>query len=61
MYDVTLTGSLLDAGNTPDDAKRRARQISAITYPGRLIRVHDVDGETVIAEYRDGIALELVR
>lgn len=54
MYDVTLTGSLLDAGNTPDDAKRRARQISAITYPGRLIRVHGIDGETVIAEFRNG-------
>ena len=61
MYDVTLRGSLLDSGNTPEDAKRRARQISAITYPGRLIRVHDVDGATVIAEYRDGVALELVR
>ena len=60
MYDITLTGSLLDAGNTVKEAQRLASLISEVTYPGRLIRVHDVDGATVIAEYRDGKSLELV-
>lgn len=60
MYDITLTGSLLDSGSTITEALRLAKLISEFTYPGRLIRVHGVDGETVIAEYRDGKSLELV-
>jgi hypothetical protein len=54
MYDVTLRGSLLDSGNTPEDAITRAKQISEAVYPGRLIRVHGVDGAEVIAEIRNG-------
>lgn len=59
MYDITLLGSIVQAGRTLDEARDRAVTVSQ-GFPGRLIRVHDVDGETVIAEYRDGRALELV-
>jgi hypothetical protein len=57
MYDITLNGSLIGGGRTPIDAQAEARDLSVHYAPGRLIRVHGVDGETVIAEYRDGFAL----
>lgn len=56
MYDITLVGSLVGDGASVEDAYSTAKKIS-LQFPGRLIRVHDVDGETVIAEYRDGLAL----
>lgn len=59
MYDITLTGSIVQAGRTVDDAHAKAATISE-GFPGRLIRIHDVDGETVIAEYRDGRELSAV-
>lgn len=58
-YDITVTGSLVGGADTSELAKREAAQVSKVMI-GRLVRVHDVDGETVIAEYRDGKALELV-
>lgn len=60
MYDITLTGSLVNGAYTQDEALELAKTMSEIAFPGRLLRVHGVDGETVIAEYRDGRALELV-
>lgn len=59
MYDITLTGSIVQAGRTIEDAHAKAAVVSQ-GFPGRLIRVHGVDGETVIAEYRDGLALARV-
>lgn len=56
MYDITLTGSIVQAGYTIEDAHSKAKTVSE-GFPGRLIRVHGVDGETVIAEYRDGRTL----
>lgn len=56
MYDITLTGSIVQAGRTIEDAHVKAATVSR-GFPGRLIRIHGVDGETVIAEYRDGLAL----
>lgn len=56
MYDVSLIGSTVQSGRTLDEAYDMAKTISE-TFAGRLIRVHDVDGQTVLAEYRNGQAL----
>lgn len=56
MYDVSLIGSTVQSGHTIDEAYTMAKTISE-GFPGRLIRVHDVDGETVLAEFRNGQAL----
>ena len=53
-YDVTLNGSLISAGFEVATAVSIAQEQSARDYPGRLIRVHGLDGETVLAEVRDG-------
>lgn len=58
-YDISLLGSTVQSGSTPEDAHRKAETIS-LGFPGRLVRIHDVDGETVIAEYRDGKQLASV-
>lgn len=58
-YDISLLGSTVQSGRTIDEARNKAVKVSE-GFPGRLVRIHDVDGETVIAEYRDGKALELV-
>lgn len=57
MYDITLTGSIVNGAYTREKALTLAQTMSQTTFQGRLLRVHDVDGETVIAEYRDGLAL----
>lgn len=59
-YDITLNGSLLDSGNTLDVAETIARRLSESTYPGRLIRVHNVDGVSVASEFRNGVREELI-
>lgn len=58
MYDITLTGSLIDAGNTLDDAITKAKALS-LSFAGRLIRVHNVDGVSVAAEFRNGVQEEI--
>jgi hypothetical protein len=59
-YDITLNGSLLDSRETLSSAETIAQHMSEFTYPGRLIRIHDVDGVSVLAEYRDGKQLASV-
>lgn len=54
-YDITVNGSLRDASLTVESAEVLARQMSKVNYPGRLVRVHGVDGREVIAEYRNGV------
>ncbi len=54
MYDITLTGSIVQAGRTPQEAYDKAIEISK-GFAGRLIRVHDIDGVEVLAEYRNGV------
>lgn len=56
LYDVTLRGSIIGQGESLQDAKTTARHLS-LTQPGRLVRVHDLDGETIIFECRDGITV----
>jgi hypothetical protein len=58
MYDITITGSLIDASEYDIDAKIKAA-CHSLTFAGRIVRVHDVDGETVIAEYRNGDLLHV--
>ena len=53
MYDITITGSLIDDATRDGDAMIKAA-IHSLTFAGRLVRVHGVDGVSVIAEYRDG-------
>jgi hypothetical protein len=58
MYDITIAGSLIDAAELDGDAKIQAA-CHSLTFAGRIVRVHDVDGETVIAEYRNGDLLRV--
>ena len=53
MYDITITGSLIDAADKGGDAMIKAA-VHSLTFAGRLVRVHGVDGVSVLAEYRDG-------
>lgn len=53
MYDITITGSLIDAADHDGDAMIKAA-VHSLTFAGRLVRVHGVDGVSVIAEYRNG-------
>lgn len=53
MYDITITGSLIDSGECDGDALIKAA-VHSLTFAGRLVRVHGVDGVSVIAEYRNG-------
>lgn len=59
-YDITLNGSLLDSADTLAGAETIAQRLSESTYPGRLIRVHNVDGVSVASEFRNGEREELV-
>lgn len=59
MYEVSLFGSTIARQSNPCDAVLQAQFNSRHIYPGRLVRVHDVDGVTVIAEVRDGRLLPL--
>ena len=55
MYDISVLGSTIQSGRTPQEAFDKAIEISnSSTFAGRLVRVHDVDGREVIAEYRNG-------
>lgn len=58
-YDVTLNGSLISAGFEVATAVSIAQEQSARDYPRRLVRVHGLDGETVLAEVRDGVFVSL--
>jgi hypothetical protein len=59
MYDITITGSLIDAADYDGDAKIKAA-CHSLTFAGRLVRVHGADGVSVIAEYRDGELLNAI-
>lgn len=54
MYDISLLGSTIQVGRTPQEAYDKAVEISK-GFAGRLVRVHGVDGIEVLAEYRDGV------
>lgn len=54
MYEISVFGSTIAQQENPRAALLRAGFISLYIYPRRLVRVHDVDGVTVIAELRDG-------
>lgn len=54
MYDISLLGSTIQFGRTPQEAYDKAVEISK-DFAGRLVRVHDIDGIEVLAEYRDGV------
>jgi hypothetical protein len=56
LYDVTLNGSIIGQGESFQEAKVNARQAS-LKFPNRLVRVHDLDGEKIIFECRDGITV----
>jgi hypothetical protein len=53
MYDITITGSLIDSADKGGDAMIKAA-CHSLGFAGRLVRVHGVDGVSVLAEYRDG-------
>lgn len=54
LYDVTLNGSIISQGESFQEAKVAARRAS-LRFPNRLVRVHDLDGEIIIFECRNGI------
>jgi hypothetical protein len=58
-YDISLRGSTVQSGRTPEEAFDKAVEVSR-GFAGQLIRVHDVDGMSVLAEYRDGKQLASV-
>jgi hypothetical protein len=58
-YDISLLGSTVQSGRTLEEAFAKAVEVSQ-GFAGRLVRVHDVDGVSVIAEYRDGEKLAAV-
>lgn len=60
MFDITVNGSLIGSGRTPLDAEAEARELSMHYVPGRLVRVHGVDGVTVEAEFRNGVREDFV-
>lgn len=56
MYDISVLGSTVQTGRTPQDAYDKAIEVSkSSVFAGRLVRVHGVDGWEVIAEYRNGM------
>jgi hypothetical protein len=57
IYDITLRGSLVGEGHSLAEARLEAQRLSLVSFPNRLVRVHDLDGETIIFEYRNGIAV----
>lgn len=54
LYDVTLNGSIIGQGESFQEAKVAARRAS-LRFPNRLVRVHDLDGEVIIFECRNGV------
>lgn len=54
LYDVTLNGSIIGQGESFQEAKIVARRAS-LRLTNRLVRVHDLDGETIIFECRNGV------
>jgi hypothetical protein len=59
MYDISLLGSTVQSAQTIEEAHEKAIVVSE-GFPGRLVRVHGVDGWEVIAEYRNGVQEEFV-
>jgi hypothetical protein len=56
LYDITLGGSIIGQGESFQEAKVNARRLSlAPRFKNRQIRVHDLDGETIIFECRNGV------
>lgn len=53
-HDITLMGSLIGEGYGVENAEESARELSRSAFTGRLIRVMDVSGLDVIAEFRNG-------
>ena len=64
VHDITLMGSIVGEGRAEisEDAllfaEREAARISREVYPGRLIRVQDLDGIDIVAEFRNGVKRE---
>lgn len=58
-HDITVNGSLIGAAFEVAVAVENAMDFSTEDFPGRLIRVHDIDGESVLAEVRDGVLVLL--
>lgn len=56
LFDITLMGSIIGQGESLQEAKENARRLS-LTFPNRLVRVHDLDGETVLVEVRNGVTV----
>lgn len=54
LYDVTLNGSIIGQGESFQEAKVAARRAS-LRFPNRPVRVHDLDGEIIIFECRNGV------
>lgn len=54
LYDITLGGSIIGQGESFQEAKVNARKAS-LRFPNRLVRVHDLDGETIIFDCRNGV------
>lgn len=57
MYDITIAGSLIDSADKDGDAMIKAA-VHSLSFDGRLVRVHGVDGVSVLAEYRHGELIE---
>ena len=56
LYDITLGGSIIGQGESFQEAKINARRLRlAPGFKNRLVRVHDLDGEVIIFECRNGI------
>lgn len=61
MYDISVLGSTIQTGRTPQEAVDKAIEISkSDAFRGRLVRVHGVDGWGVIAEFRNGVEEEMM-
>lgn len=53
MYDISILGSTYFQVPSYALAHETARGLS-LEKSGRLVRIHDIDGESVLAEYRFG-------
>lgn len=64
VHDVTLMGSIIGEGRAedPELALKSAEACAArrsLEYPGRLVRVHDIDDIDVVSEFRNGEKQEI--
>lgn len=54
IFNITVNGSIVSEAFSIENAQYKALCLSFEDFPGRLVRVHDANGETVIFEARDG-------